>query len=78
MNKSISNWHDIDWQDCHNKVIHLQNEIVVAFKQKDIGRIKQLQNNLCRSFAARAIAVRTVTTNVGKKNAGKIKQSFMN
>lgn len=71
---SISNWHDINWLYCQNQVIHHQNEIIVAFNENNIGKVKQLQQNLCNSFAARAISVRTVTTNQGKKTAGIDKQ----
>lgn len=74
---SISNWHDINWLYCQNQVIHYQNEIIVAFNENNIGKVKQLQHNLCNSFAARAIAVRTVTTHQGKKTAGIDKQVWL-
>lgn len=74
---SISNWHDINWLYCQNQVMHHQNEIIVAFNENNIGKVKQLQQNLCNSFAARAISVRTVTTNQGKKTAGIDKQVWL-
>jgi len=66
----ISSWHDIDWSECQEKVQHLQYKIVVAFKRGNKGEVKQLQHNLTKSFAARALAVRTVVTNPGKKTPG--------
>lgn len=61
-------WHDIDWLECQKKVESLQYKIVVAFKTD--GKEKQFQHNLTKSFAARAVAVRTVVTNAGKKTPG--------
>jgi RNA-directed DNA polymerase len=66
----VTNWQDIKWFLCHEIVERMQNDIVVAYMNGDQGKVTQLQNNLVSSFAARAIAVRTVTTNKGKKTPG--------
>jgi RNA-directed DNA polymerase len=42
----------------------------VAFDNKDFGLVTQLQDNLVRSWRARAIAVQKVTTNKGKNTPG--------
>jgi len=70
MNVDTSRWHDIDWLECQQKVQHLQYKIVVAFNKGEIGEVKQLQHNLTKSFAARALAVRAVSTNPGSKTPG--------
>jgi RNA-directed DNA polymerase len=69
-NVDTSRWHEIDWPECQKKVQHLQYKIVVAFKNGNMGEVKQLQHNLTKSFAGRALAVRTVVTNPGKKTPG--------
>nr|YP_009054587.1 hypothetical HNH homing endonuclease [Bracteacoccus aerius]AIK29074.1 hypothetical HNH homing endonuclease [Bracteacoccus aerius] len=66
----MSLWHDIDWPACQEKVLDLQSKIVVAFKRGNMGEVKYLQHNLTKSFAARALAVRTVVTNRGHKTSG--------
>lgn len=64
-------WYDIDWLGCYQEVAQMQNDIVVAYWDKDFGKVKQLQHNLVNSFAARAIAVRKVTVvNKGKNTPG--------
>lgn len=63
-------WHNIDWLKCQNQVQQLQHKIAVAYNTGRKGEYKQLQHNLTKSFAARALAVRTVVTNPGKKNPG--------
>lgn len=64
-------WFDIDWPKCYQVVAQMQNDIAVAYMTKDLGKVKQLQHNLVGSFAARALAVRTVATiNKGKSTPG--------
>nr|YP_009054602.1 hypothetical reverse transcriptase [Bracteacoccus minor]AIK29090.1 hypothetical reverse transcriptase [Bracteacoccus minor] len=70
INVDTSRWHDIDWLECQQKVQHLQYKIVVAFNKGEIGEVKQLQHNLTKSFAARALAVRAVSNNPGSKTPG--------
>lgn len=63
-------WKSIDWRKCETQVKKLQERIVKARKDGRHGRVKSLQWMLTHSFAAKAIAVKRVTTNDGKKTAG--------
>jgi RNA-directed DNA polymerase len=72
-NNSVENkfgWHDIDWTRVWTKVNQRQVKIGVAYDNKDMGLITQLQDNLVWSWEARALAVRTITTNKGKNTPG--------
>ena len=48
----------------------LQSEILKSFKNKNTKNALKLQHALTRSFAARALAVRKVTTNKEKNTYG--------
>ncbi len=63
-------WKSIDWKKCEAQVKKLQERIVKARKESRHGKVKSLQWTLTHSFAAKAIAVKRVTTNEGKKTAG--------
>ncbi|WP_036305015.1 group II intron reverse transcriptase/maturase [Methylobacter tundripaludum] len=63
-------WHDIDWVECHKNVKRLQARIVKATAEKQWGKVKKLQRMLTHSFAAKAIAVKRVTENEGKRTSG--------
>lgn len=63
-------WKSIDWMKCEAQVKKLQERIVKARKEGRHGKVKSLQWTLTHSFAAKAIAVRRVTTNDGKKTPG--------
>ncbi len=65
-----SNWHLIDWHKCHREVRRLQARIVSATKAGSYGKVKALQWILTHSFSAKALAVRRVTENRGKKTPG--------
>lgn len=45
-------------------------ELVKAMENNDIKEVYRIQQKLVSSFAARAIAVRRVTSNKGGKTAG--------
>jgi RNA-directed DNA polymerase len=62
MKKTI-NYQEIDWKTCHEKLAVLQARLVEAHRAKDARGIKDLQRSIVTSFAARALAVRRVTTN---------------
>ncbi|MFA5701300.1 MAG: group II intron reverse transcriptase/maturase [Desulfuromonas sp.] len=64
------NWHAINWYLVQRKVRGLQVRITQATKKGQWRRVTQLQRLLTRSFAARALAVRRVTENRGKKTPG--------
>lgn len=63
-------WHDINWIQVRKRVLKKQIKIGVAYNNKDFGLLTQQQDNLVRSWEARALAVRTITTNKGKKTPG--------
>jgi len=63
-------WHGIDWARTTRNVRNLQVRIAQAAKEKDWRRVKALQRFLTRSFSGKALAVRRVTENRGRKTAG--------
>lgn len=63
-------WHSINWRQQHRTVRRLQTRIVKATREKQWRRIKSLQRLLTRSFAAKAVAVKRVTENAGRKTPG--------
>ena len=63
-------WSQINWYKCHKIVSRLQSRIAKATKFKRWGKIRALQWILVNSFAARALAVRKVTENTGKRTPG--------
>ncbi|HIH4326836.1 TPA: group II intron reverse transcriptase/maturase, partial [Pseudomonas aeruginosa] len=64
------NWHSIDWARCHREVRRLQARIVKATREGKHGKVKALQWILTHSFSGKALAVRRVTENQGKKTPG--------
>jgi RNA-directed DNA polymerase len=63
-------WDSIDWNAAHQNVCRLQMRIVKATKAKKWGRVKALQRILTRSLSGKALAVRRVTANQGRKTPG--------
>lgn len=63
-------WHTINWYNNERKVRGLQVRIAKATKQQQWRKVKALQRMLVRSFAAKALAVKRVTENRGKRTAG--------
>jgi RNA-directed DNA polymerase len=63
-------WHAIDWHRVEQQVRTTQMRIAKATQSGDWRRVKALQRSLVRSFTARALAVRRVTENQGKRTAG--------
>jgi len=63
-------WHAIDWRQVERRVRTTQMRIAKATQESDWRRVKALQRSLNRSFTARALAVRRVTENQGKRTAG--------
>ena len=63
-------WHAIDWHRVEQFVRTTQQRIAKATQDKDWRRVKALQRSLNHSFSARALAVRRVTENQGKRTAG--------
>ena len=73
-NAVISNipthWADINWSIIQKNVRKLQVRIAKATYEKNWRKVKTLQRFLTRSFSARALAVRKVTENRGRKTSG--------
>ena len=63
-------WKAIDWNHLRSAVHRLQVRIAKAVKEKRWGKVHSLQRILVTSWAARALAVKTVTSNKGKKTPG--------
>lgn len=63
-------WHSLDWARIHQTVKRLQMRIAKATREGRYGRVKSLQWILTHSFSGRAIAVKRVTENHGKKTPG--------
>ncbi len=63
-------WHGINWAKCYQEVKKLQARIVKATKEGKQRKVKALQWLLTHSFSGKAIAVRRVTENQGKKTPG--------
>ncbi len=63
-------WHAIDWQTVQHNVRRLQVRIVKATQQGRWGKVKALQRLLTHSFSGKALAVRRVTENSGKRTPG--------
>lgn len=64
-------YNDINWAEAHKELALLQFSVLEAYKNcESINKILEKQNNLIRSFAARALAVRKVTSNKGKLTPG--------
>ncbi len=65
-----NDWLAIDWRRVERHVRTMQMRIAKATQESDWRRVKALQRSLIRSFTARALAVRRVTENQGKRTAG--------
>lgn len=63
-------WHAIDWHQAHRKVRRLQARIVKATQEGRWGKVQALQRLLTHSFSGKALAVKRVTENQGKRTAG--------
>lgn len=63
-------WHSIKWKQVYANVRRLQVRIVKAIKAGKWSKVKALQHILTHSFSAKALAVRRVTENSGKKTPG--------
>jgi RNA-directed DNA polymerase len=66
----VGGWHSIDWQAAHENVRRLQARIVKATQAGKWGKVKALQRLLTHSFSAKALAVKRVTENQGKRTPG--------
>jgi RNA-directed DNA polymerase len=67
---AATHWEQLDWSKCERQVKRLQARIVKATREGRWGKVKALQRLLTHSFAAKALAVKRVTENQGKKTPG--------
>ncbi len=65
-----NDWHTISWAVTFSHVRRLQTRIAKAAKDQDWRKLKRLQQLLVRSTTAKAVAVRRVTENQGRKTPG--------
>lgn len=63
-------WDTIEWHPCERNTRKLQARIAQAVKNGRWNKVKALQHLLTRSFSAKALAVKRVTSNRGKATAG--------
>ena len=63
-------WHVMDWPKAHRNVRRLQARIVKAVQDGKAGKVQALQHLLTHSFSGRALAVKRVTDNRGKRTPG--------
>ena len=63
-------WNSINWTVVEAKVSKLQSRIAKAVSEKRINLVKILQYLLAKSFYAKLIAVKRVTSNKGKRTSG--------
>ncbi len=63
-------WALIDWKLVYRNVRVMQKRLAKATQEGNWRRVKALQRMLTRSFSAKALAVKRVTENQGKKTAG--------
>jgi len=67
---SGNNWKTINWQKVRREVRRLQIRIAKAVREGRYGRVKALQWLLTRSFSGKALAVKRVVSNRGRKTPG--------
>jgi RNA-directed DNA polymerase len=63
-------WHAIDWRHVNQNVRRLQARIVKATQEGRWNKVRALQRLLTHSFSGKALAVRRVTENQGKRTPG--------
>ena len=68
--RATLDWHAINWQQVQRNVRRLQVRIVKATQEGRWGKVKALQHLLTHSFSGKALAVRRVTENQGKRTPG--------
>ena len=63
-------WNQIDWELCRRRVRKLQARIVKAIAAGRWNKVKALQRLLVHSWSAKALAVKRVGENKGKRTSG--------
>jgi RNA-directed DNA polymerase len=68
--RNVEDWDQIPWPKLHDNVRRLQIRIAKATREQDWRRVKALQRFLVNSFSAKALAVKRVSENDGKRTPG--------
>ncbi len=63
-------WNQINWQHAEKVIARLQARIVKAQQEGRFGKVRSLTRILTRSMAAKALAVKKVTSNKGGRTPG--------
>lgn len=63
-------WDRLEWSDHERQIRRLQARIVKATREGRWGKVKALQRLLTHSFSGKALAVKRVTGNRGKRTSG--------
>jgi len=69
-NPRKNEWHLIDWKKAEKVVRDLQEKIVIATLEKNMKEVYKIQWILLNTFESKALAIRKVVTNKGKRTAG--------
>jgi RNA-directed DNA polymerase len=67
---NAAHWKQMDWPQCERHVSRLQARIDKATREGRWGKVKALQRLLTHSFSGKALAVKRVTENQGKRTPG--------
>jgi RNA-directed DNA polymerase len=70
ISNEAAEWLAIDWPSVYRNVRRLQVRIVKAMKENRWNKVKALQRLLTHSYSGKALAVRRVTENNGKRTPG--------
>jgi RNA-directed DNA polymerase len=65
-----AHWEQIDWAKCERQVRRLQARIVKATREGRWNKVQTLQRLLTHSFSGKALAVKRVTENQGRRTPG--------
>ena len=65
--RGVNEWDEIAWPIVHRGVRGLQTRIAKATREQDWRRVRALQRFLVNSFSAKALAVKRVSENDGKR-----------
>jgi RNA-directed DNA polymerase len=71
-------WQSLDWARIHRQVKRLQMHIAKAAREGNMREVKAFQRLLTRSFSAKALAVKRVTKNQGKRTPGVDGETWQN
>lgn len=63
-------WKEIDFKKAEKRVKKLQIRLAEAYKEKNYKIVKNIQHLIIQSFSAKALAIKSVTTNKGCNTPG--------